>query len=146
MIYCDASFLVPLYLYEAGASERARAEARQWKEKPLVSPLAELEMANTLRRKILEKLIEGSDADFAWRRFREDLQNGIFEWAHLNLAVGFRDAITLTQKHTATGGHRSLDVLHVAMARLLGAAVFLSFDQRQNALAKAEKLKIMKLK
>jgi predicted nucleic acid-binding protein len=41
-----------------------------------------------------------------------------------------------------TGGHRSLDVLHVATALHLGAREFLTFDTNQRKLAAAEKLKV----
>jgi predicted nucleic acid-binding protein len=41
-----------------------------------------------------------------------------------------------------TGGHRSLDVLHVATALHLGAREFLTFDANQRKLATAEKLKV----
>ena len=40
------------------------------------------------------------------------------------------------------GGHRSLDVLHVATALHLGAREFLTFDANQRKLAAAEKLKV----
>jgi len=41
-----------------------------------------------------------------------------------------------------TGGHRGLDVLHVAMALHLGAREFLTFDMNQRKLASAEELKV----
>jgi predicted nucleic acid-binding protein len=41
-----------------------------------------------------------------------------------------------------TGGHRSLDVLHVATALHLGAREFLTFDANQRKLALAENLKV----
>jgi predicted nucleic acid-binding protein len=47
-----------------------------------------------------------------------------------------RYALSLSRTHSAGGGHRSLDVLHLATAVHLGAKEFLSFDQRQIALAK----------
>jgi predicted nucleic acid-binding protein len=48
----------------------------------------------------------------------------------------------LSQRHTRAGGHRSLDVLHVATALHLGAREFLTFDANQRKLAAAEKLKV----
>jgi len=51
-------------------------------------------------------------------------------------------ALSLSSLHTAHGGHRSLDVLHVATAVHLGAKVFLTFDARQKALAKIAGLKV----
>lgn len=51
-------------------------------------------------------------------------------------------ARSLSVQYTATGGHRTLDVLHVATAVHLGAKRFLTFDVRQRKLAKAVGLKI----
>lgn len=53
-----------------------------------------------------------------------------------------RLAETLSKRHTIAGGHRSLDVLHVATALHLGAREFLTFDTNQRKLATAEKLKV----
>jgi predicted nucleic acid-binding protein len=56
----------------------------------------------------------------------------------------FRDAAKLSLQHTPTGGHRSLDLLHVAAAKLMGARQFLSFDVRLNQLAKVEGMKLIR--
>lgn len=53
-----------------------------------------------------------------------------------------RLAETLSKRHTLTGGHRSLDVLHVATALHLGARDFLTFDANQRKLAASGKLKV----
>jgi hypothetical protein len=50
-------------------------------------------------------------------------------------------AAELSTRHTAKLGTRSLDVLHVATGVVLGATHFISYDQRQSALAKAAGLK-----
>jgi predicted nucleic acid-binding protein len=47
----------------------------------------------------------------------------------------------LSQKHTPVLGCRSLDVLHVASALELELKNFLTFDRRQQKLAKAAGLK-----
>ena len=46
---------------------------------------------------------------------------------------------------TKTSGTRSLEVLHVSQAVILGVKEFLTFDTRQAALAKAAGLKAPKL-
>jgi predicted nucleic acid-binding protein len=48
----------------------------------------------------------------------------------------------LSEKHAATEGQRTIDLLHVALALEAGAKTFLSFDQRQRKLAKAAGLKV----
>jgi predicted nucleic acid-binding protein len=143
MIYCDSSFLVPLYLYEKGRSEAARRIASQWIEAPIVSPLSELEFTNTVCRKVLEKEITAEQAGAVMRDFREDLKSGIYSWPTLNLAVMFRDAVKLSLQHTPDGGHRSLDVLHVAAAKLCAARQFLSYDERLNRLARLEAMVVL---
>jgi predicted nucleic acid-binding protein len=49
-------------------------------------------------------------------------------------------ARSLSRRHTAKLGTRSLDVLHVASALILGPDSFFSFDERQRELARAEGL------
>jgi predicted nucleic acid-binding protein len=51
--------------------------------------------------------------------------------------------LALTQKHTATTGTRSLDLIHIATALELGAADFLSLDNRQRQAASAEGLIVL---
>lgn len=144
MIYCDSSFLLPLYFYEEAFSEKAGKIASAWREAALISPLAELEFTNAVCRKIFEKEISASTGDSALRDFKNDLKANLFSWGNLNLAVMFRDASKLSLQHTPGGGHRSLDILHVSAAKLLGATQFLSFDGRLNRLAKAEGMKILR--
>jgi predicted nucleic acid-binding protein len=52
------------------------------------------------------------------------------------------EAETISRAHTIRLNVRTLDVLHVAAARILGADEFLSFDVRQRALARATGLAI----
>ncbi len=42
---------------------------------------------------------------------------------------------SLSLRHTANGGHRTMDIFHVATAVHLGAKKFLTFDSRQQILA-----------
>jgi predicted nucleic acid-binding protein len=51
-----------------------------------------------------------------------------------------RLAETISVRYTMTGGHRSMDVLHVATALHLGVLEFLTFDANQRKLASAERL------
>jgi len=48
----------------------------------------------------------------------------------------------LSKRQTAAGGHRSLDVLHVATALHLEAEEFLTFDANQRKLASAAGLNV----
>jgi predicted nucleic acid-binding protein len=48
----------------------------------------------------------------------------------------------LSSRYTATGGHRALDILHLATAIHLKALQFLTFDKNQSALTKATGLEV----
>lgn len=49
-------------------------------------------------------------------------------------------AETLSASHTMKGGHRPMDILHLATAKHLGLKHFLTFDGDQKKLAEAEGL------
>lgn len=49
----------------------------------------------------------------------------------------------LSRRHSARVGARMLDVLHVASALDLKPDAFLTFDERQRKLAKAEGLRVL---
>lgn len=56
-------------------------------------------------------------------------------WPQIHLA-----AERLSELYTDAGGHRSMNILHVATAIELGAKQFLTFDGNQKKLAEAEGL------
>ena len=53
-----------------------------------------------------------------------------------------QEAESLAEHHTPVLGTRSLDILHVAAALVLGATEFCTFDTRQGKLAKATGLHV----
>ena len=57
---------------------------------------------------------------------------------HCDLTDILFTAERLSKSRTASGGHRSFDILHVATALTLGATEFLTFDTNQAALASSE--------
>lgn len=54
-----------------------------------------------------------------------------------------RRAAEISRAHTATIGCRALDVLHVATALELGLRNFVTFDRRQQHLARVAGLKVL---
>ncbi len=53
-------------------------------------------------------------------------------------------AAELSRAYTPRLGTRTLDVLHVASALELGSRAFVTYDERQAALAKAVKLRVVR--
>ena len=54
-------------------------------------------------------------------------------------------AESLSRRHTAILGTRSLDILHVAAAVVFGALTFVTNDERQAGLAKVAGLRVVTL-
>ena len=75
------------------------------------------------------------------RPCRRISQPACWSWRPSNWADVQNIAERLSSQHTLAGGHRALDILHVATALHLGVDEFLTFDQNQRALAAAEGLK-----
>jgi predicted nucleic acid-binding protein len=82
-----------------------------------------------------------ADCDRALADLQTDLDTGAVVVAAAGWPDVHRLAETISKRHTIAGGHRSLDILHVATALHLGARDFLTFDTNQRRLAASEKLK-----
>jgi predicted nucleic acid-binding protein len=72
------------------------------------------------------------------RAIQSDLADGILEMIAPDWADVHRIAEEISGKHMESGGHRFVDILHVATALHLGTEKFLTFDQNQKRLAEAE--------
>lgn len=67
----------------------------------------------------------------------------ILRRVHLSESALERQFDLLCQRHTAKGGFRTYDLLHVSAALVLGCDAFWSFDARAKRLAKLAGLKII---
>ena len=72
--------------------------------------------------------------------FEKDLKTGYFTEAICNLASILTEAHYVSSLYTRTKGYRSFDIVHIATALHLRAKIFLTFDQKQRALAKNQGL------
>jgi hypothetical protein len=73
----------------------------------------------------------------------EDFTDGRYVRADVLWRAALDRARELSEEHTPRLGCRSLDVLHVASALELGCKRFLTFDSRQQRLARAAGLKLV---
>lgn len=134
-IYTDTSFLFSLYASDANS---LRADAwRQINPSPLpFTAFHRLELRNALELAAFQKRLTSQEVQAAWQEMENDCAAGLLSiqsglW-HRVLA----EAEIFSKNQTSSIGCRTLDVLHVANAKLLGVTEFCTFDIRQADLAK----------
>jgi hypothetical protein len=141
-VYVDPSALRRLYLHEA---ESKRVSA--WRAK-LVGPLvltrhSYAELVNSIALGVFRGIITAEVAARAETVIEGDLRDGSLVVVDLLWRRCLDLAADLSRKHTPRLGTRALDVLHVASAVTLGRRTFVTYDERQAALARAVKLKTL---
>ena len=143
----DTSFLCAFYRRQDN-SPAAAAYFKALPEALHVSGLLLYEFRQSVRFQVWlhardkSKGYPQADGGRALADLQTDLDTGAVVVAAADWPDVHRLAETLSKRHTMTGGHRSLDVLHVATALHLGAREFLTFDANQRKLAAAQKLKV----
>jgi hypothetical protein len=138
-VYADTGFLVSLFLEET--TSVAADQALVGLKGPLMlTPLTVLELRNALNLAIVRKGLTVTERDALWHEFEEQRRGGFFADRLVETGALYYRAQVLSDRHTPTHAARSLDLLHVAAALLLGAELFLSFDERQRRVAAAEGL------
>lgn len=139
--YADTGFLCSLYAPDA---HTARAIARMQRQ-TLPLPwtwLHQIELRNALRLRVFRREITPAQRDASINALLADLSAAVLVPVTPDLAAVTTEAERLSALHSETLGTRSLDILHVAAAVVLGAREFVTFDARQAGLAKAAGLKV----
>lgn len=142
--YFDSSALVAVYVNEE-YSPRARAQLRKETSIPW-TPIHEVEVRNALR------LLQGRDHINAHElagllaHIDEDLETGRLERPDVDLAAVFRRAGALSEIHATRTLGRTLDILHVAALVELKCSRLVSGDERQIAVAKAERIRTVDIR
>jgi predicted nucleic acid-binding protein len=139
--YADTGLLCSLYAPDAQTSAAVVRMAREREPLPLIW-LHQLELRNALRLLVFRGEITALQRDLALNAFLADAAGGIYAPANPALGEIMTEAERLSASHSDKLGTRSLDIVHVAAALVLGAAEFWTFDKRQAALAKATGLKV----
>lgn len=139
--YADTSFLARIYTLHAD-SHRAIALMQRLREPLPFTPFHRHELRNGIRLRVFrgEMTVEQRKAAFA--DIDSDLAEDVLAHTPIPWTDTFRQAEDLAAIHTETLGVRSFDLMHVALARVLGANDFLTFDTRQATLAQAAGLKV----
>ena len=140
--YADTGFLLSLHLQET--TSPAAALAMQSVAEPLpLTPLVALEFRNALRLGVFRQKITEAERTVAWSSFEQDVAASVLESVLVNTNDVHAEAESLCDQFTATTGVRTLDLLHVACAKMLARTEFFSFDKRQRTLAQLAGLNVL---
>lgn len=140
--YAETGFIVSLYKEET-TSAKAISAINEVGIPVLLSELSLLEFRNAMNLAVFRKEITRNTADRIWQHFKDDVAQGIFCNIPVPASKLYSESNELSDKYTDSLGTRSLDLMHVAFALLLGAEIFLSFDIRQRSAAETEGLKVL---
>lgn len=142
-IYVDPSALLKLYLKEP--ESRAMAEWRKKVGDPLiVTHHGRVELINGIGLAAYRGIITDKVHDAAMNALDDDFTQGRYKQGDVLWRATLKRAAELSRKHTRSIGCRSLDTLHVASAMELEFKHFATFDARQQQLARAAGLKIIR--
>lgn len=133
--------MVSCYIADANSGQARTWLVQNGVRIPLTS-LHRLEVGNALSLGVFRRLFTAAAAAAAWNNLEGDLRDGRLTARKVNWPLALRLAGQLSREHSAVTGTRSLDVLHVAIAKLLRARKLVSFDSRQRVLAAAVGLTI----
>jgi predicted nucleic acid-binding protein len=111
-------------------------------DRPLpIWELQEAELCNALRLNVYWKKITFQQAESQIALYHERKKRGLYYFPEIQRA----DLMQIFQRlshETPRFGCRTMDIFHVACAVQLGSEFFLTFDERQRALAKFAKLRV----
>jgi len=82
------------------------------------------------------------EADRMIADWESDVASGLNRLLPFDMDAVLRLSLVYSQQRTAHGGHRTLDIFHVATAMHLQATHFLTFDERQRDLARHAGLEV----
>lgn len=150
--YADSSFILRLVTGEADSPQVIAEYRRLNSPKLFFLPLHVLEVRNAiLQRAFFQRRSIPSGERQQVRRERgaalARLDHLVARGALVEVSVDLEEvherAVELSSAHTERLGPRAIDLLHIACALDLESELFLTTDQRQAQLGKAEGLKVI---
>ena len=134
--YADTSLLISYYILDSNSAS-VRGAINALTNPLLFTGLHRLEMRNAFALGVFRRVLMAAQASAAWSDVERDLRSGRLVPHPVNWTPVYRSAAQYAAAHGPTIGCRSLDVLHVTLAKTLKVSDFFTFDARQKALALA---------
>lgn len=138
--YLDTGLVLKLVVEEP-LSEVVRILLQKKRVPVPYTRLVEIEVENTLCAKLFRKEITAQEHKGARNLVQDLLQEGFFFRPKLSLEELFLESLEGMSEATVKTGCRTLDLLHVVSAVILGCSEFVTADKRQAEAAKVYGLK-----
>jgi predicted nucleic acid-binding protein len=140
--YVDPSALRCLYVHDDRSARFCAWRTRARGALPLTR-FGRAELVNSVALAVHRSMLGQDAARAALDDVESDIRAGRLSLVDALWRRTLDLAADLSDQHTARLGTRSLDVLHVATAVTLGMKHFVTYDERQGALARAVGLKLL---
>ena len=149
--YADSSFILRLITGEPESPQTIAEYRRLGSPKLFFLPLHDLEVRNAILQRAFYQRRSGSSLsrrevararDAALGRLAQLLARRALLEVSLEVETAIARAVELSAAHTERLGARAIDLLHVASALTLKSELFLTTDERQAELARAEGLQL----
>ncbi len=108
----------------------------------LLTPFQRHELQNAIRLAVYRKDLTADQRKETLACLEEDIREGILRHTAISWTEVFRESERLSKAYTETIGNRGADILHVAIASILDAKEFLTFDKKQGELAASTGLSV----
>jgi predicted nucleic acid-binding protein len=133
--YFDSAIIVKLYVSEATSPAAIFLVAACIPPYCLTHWQA-LEVRNAIRLKAFRKEMTALEMNRSIAAFEQDIAIGRWQHPAYFAAAIEQKAEQLSANHSAVLGCRTLDIIHVAAAIVIGTQQFVTFDGRQAAMAR----------
>lgn len=140
--YVDPSALLKLYLHEPQSRVMASWRTKLRGALP-VTHHGRVEIVNALNLALYRSLINSAAREAAIHAVEDDLAQGRNKLTDIAWRAVLTTATHISRLYTPAIGCRTLDLIHVASALELDLKKFVSFDHRQQQLAKAVGLRVL---
>jgi predicted nucleic acid-binding protein len=134
-VYFDSAIIVKLYVQET-TSPNAIQLVRGYSAPYALTQWQALEVKNAIRLKAFRSEITPLELSQSITAFEQDVTTSRWQRPLYDIADVEQKTEELSASHSAMLGCRTLDIIHVAAALLIGVREFVTFDPRQAALAR----------
>ena len=140
--YVDPSALRRLYVHDDRSRAFCAWRSRLGGSLPITLH-GRAELVNSIALAVFRRDISAEAGQGALADIESDLAAQRLVLVDVLWRKTLRHAADLSREHTPRLGTRTLDVLHVATALVLGCRSFVTYDNRQAALAESVKLRLV---